>query len=128
MAKKPRILIVDDSQYQRSRAKKLLEESGFSVIEALDGIEGVCTFRKEAPDLVIMDINMPYMEGIEALEYIKKLDENAIVIMFTTLDDEKTIMKAIKAGAKDYIVKPLDPERMIATIRRFLGLAARGKD
>jgi len=126
MPKQKKILIVDDSKYQRTRAKKIMEENGFKVIEAEDGLEGACLFRKTGPDLVIMDINMPVMEGIDALRCIRKIDPNAIVIMFSTLDDEKTIMEAIKAGAKDYIVKPLKPDLMIDTVKKFLNISAGG--
>jgi two-component system, chemotaxis family, chemotaxis protein CheY len=120
MAKQKKILIVDDSVYQRTKAKNFLQENGFKVFEAEDGVEGIQTFRTVMPDLVLMDINMPLMEGTEALVYIKKIDPEAIVIMFSTLDDEKTIMKAIKAGAKDYIVKPLRKDLMLKTVNSFL--------
>lgn len=115
-----KILIVDDSSYYRAKSKKMLDEAGFNVIIAEDGLEGAWLFRQEKPDLVLMDINMPIMEGIDSLEYIKKIDHNAVVIMFSTLDDEKTIAQAIKAGAKDYIVKPMVPEKMLETIKKFL--------
>ena len=114
------ILVVDDSEYQRSRACKLLKENGFEIIEAHDGLEGVWLFRQEQPDLVIMDINMPIMEGIDAVRYIRQIDRRALVIMFSTLDDEKTLLSAIKAGAADYIVKPLQPELMMNTINKLL--------
>jgi two-component system, chemotaxis family, chemotaxis protein CheY len=124
MAKQKTILIVDDSTYQRTKAKNLLLENGFNVVEADDGIEGVHLYRSVLPDLVLMDINMPIMEGTDALRYIRKMDSNAIVIMFSTLDDEKTVMEAIKAGALDYIVKPLNPPLMLETINKFLDRAA----
>ncbi|MFA6450465.1 MAG: response regulator [bacterium] len=124
MPKQKKILIVDDSTYQRSKAKNFLQEKGFRIFEAEDGIEGVYLYRKVQPDLVLMDINMPVMEGPEALRYIKKIDPNAVVIMFSTLDDEKTIMGAIKAGAKDYIVKPLKEDLMIKTINKFINNTA----
>jgi two-component system, chemotaxis family, chemotaxis protein CheY len=123
MVKQKKILIVDDSVYQRSKAKTFLQENGFKVFEAEDGLEGVHLYRKILPDLVLMDINMPLMEGTEALVFIKKIDPDAIVIMFSTLDDEKIIMKAIKDGAKDYIVKPLKKDLMLKTINKFLDTA-----
>lgn len=117
---KKKILIVDDSSYYRSKSKKLLDTAGYKVIMAEDGLEGAWLYKHEKPDLVLMDINMPIMEGIESLEYIKKIDHNAVVIMFSTLDDEKTIAQAIKAGAKDYIVKTMVTEKVLETIRKFL--------
>ena len=121
MAKKKTILLVDDSYYQRFKAKKLLMDNGYRVLEAEDGIDAVQLYRKVTPDLVVMDINMPIMEGIDAVRYIKKIDRDATVIMFSALDDEKTVLEAIKTGARDYIVKPLDEELMLKTVRKHLG-------
>ncbi|MFH1540070.1 MAG: response regulator [bacterium] len=120
MTKKKKILVVDDSPYQRFRAKKFLRDNGFKVFEAEDGIDAVQLYRKVSPDLVIMDINMPIMEGIDAVRYIRKVNSNATVIMFSAIDDEKTVLEAIKAGARDYIVKPLDPELMLKTVNKYL--------
>jgi len=122
-----KILVIDDSNYQRNKLRKLLENNGYEVILAEDGVDGVYTFKKDSPDLVIMDINMPYMEGLEALVFIKRIDRNAIVIMFSTLDDEKVIMNAVKAGARDYVVKPLDERNMLETIGKYLKTGERMK-
>lgn len=120
MKKKIKILIVDDSSYQRQGLKKLLDENGFQVFEAEDAIDGIQLFRKIKPDLVVMDVNMPIMEGTDAVRYIKKIDRDALVVMFSTLDDEKSVMDAIRAGARDFITKPLDAKLMLDTIERLL--------
>ena len=120
MKHKEKILIVDDSLYHRSELKKLLLENGYKVFESSDAIDGIQMMRKIHPDLVIMDINMPIMEGVDAVKYMKKVDRNALVIMFSSLDDEKSVMEAIKAGARDYVTKPLDKVKMLEAVERLL--------
>ena len=120
MKQKGKILVVDDSLYHRQELKKLLTENGYNVFDACDAIDGLQMMRKIKPDLVIMDINMPVMEGTEAVKYMKKIDRDAVIIMFSSLDDEKTVMEAIKAGARDYITKPLDKKKMIETVERLM--------
>lgn len=118
--KKQRILIIDDSNYQRRKTKKLLKDNGYSVHEAVDGLEGLCEFRKKGADLVLLDINMPIMEGLDVLDYIFKIDSSAKVIMFSTLDEKKIIMESIKKGAADYLVKPSPSDVVLATIKKHL--------
>lgn len=117
---KPAILIIDDSDYQRSRLKSLLEQNGYSVLEAVDAVDGLYACKHETVDIVILDINMPYMQGVDALPVIREIDRILPVIMFSTLDDESIIKEAIRRGARDYIVKPLRPDRMLNTIRKHL--------
>jgi two-component system, chemotaxis family, chemotaxis protein CheY len=120
MAISGKILIVDDSEYQRHRAKKLLADNGYIVYEADDGIDAVQFYRKLLPDLVIMDINMKVMEGIDAIRYIKKIDPKAMIVILSALEDERTVMQAIKAGAREYMVKPLKPELFLDTVEKIL--------
>jgi len=127
MTKRKKILIVDDSNYQRQGLKKLLDDNGYQVFEAEDAIDGIQLFRKIMPDLVIMDINMPIMEGTDAVRYIKKIDHDALVIMFSTLDDEKSVMEAIKAGARDFITKPLKDKLMLDTVDRLINKFSNGR-
>ena len=122
MKQKGKILVVDDSLYHRQELKKLLSENGYKVFDACDAIDGIQMMRKIHPDLVIMDINMPVMEGTEAVKYMKKIDRDALIVMFSSLDDEKTVMEAIKSGARDYVTKPLDKAKMIETVERLLKL------
>lgn len=128
MKQKEKILIVDDSLYHRSELKKLLLENGYKVFEAADAIDGIQVMRKARPDLVIMDINMPIMEGVDAVKYMKKIDRNALIVMFSSLDDEKTVMEAIKAGARDYVTKPLDKVKMLETVERLLKSFTTGRN
>ena len=115
-----KILIVDDSAAQRCRSVKAFRGRPYSIYEAEDGIEAVQMFRGVRPDLTIMDNNMPIMEGIDAIRYIKKVDKNAIIIMCSAVDDEKVIMEAIRAGAKDYIIKPVKKDLLLKIVETYL--------
>lgn len=117
----PKILIVDDAAFMRMRVVKLLTENGYEVIEAGDGQEGLNQYKANKPDLVLMDITMPVMDGITAVEEIKKFDANATVVMCSALGQQTMVMNSVKAGAKDFIVKPYQPEKILATIKRFIG-------
>jgi len=127
MKSKGKILVIDDSLYHREELKRLLDENGYKVFDAADAIDGLQMMRKIHPDLVITDINMPVMEGTEAVKYMKKIDRDAIIVMFSSLDDERTVMEAIKGGAKDYITKPLDKAKMIETVERLLKTYSNGR-
>ncbi|HEX3032343.1 MAG TPA: response regulator [Bacillota bacterium] len=116
-----KILIVDDAAFMRMRVAKLLTENGYEVIEAGDGQEGLNQYKANQPDMVLMDITMPVMDGITAVEEIKKFDANAIVVMCSALGQQTMVMNSVKAGAKDFIVKPYEPEKILATIKRFIG-------
>lgn len=117
----PKILLVDDAAFMRMRCAKLLTENGYEVEEAENGQEGVNKYNSTKPDLVLMDITMPILDGIAAVEEIKKADPNAVVVMCSALGQQNMVMAAIKAGAKDFIVKPYQPEKILATIKRFVG-------
>lgn len=122
MKKNIKILIADDSAYHRFRVKKLLVEAGFEVYEAQDGVDTIQMFKKARPDLVISDINMPIMDGIESIRYLKRIDSDVKIIMYSSLDEEKMAMKALKAGAKDYIVKPMKEDLFIQSVKKLLSL------
>ena len=117
----PKILLVDDAAFMRMRCAKLLSENGYEVEEAENGQEGVDKYKSVKPDLVLMDITMPILDGIAAVEEIRKHDPNAIVVMCSALGQQNMVMAAIKAGAKDFIVKPYQPEKILSTIKRFVG-------
>lgn len=117
----PKILIVDDAAFMRMRVAKLLTENGYEVIEAGDGQEGLNQYKANKPDMVLMDITMPVMDGITAVEEIKKFDADAVVVMCSALGQQTMVMNSVKAGAKDFIVKPYQPEKILATIQRFIG-------
>jgi len=117
----PKVLLVDDAAFMRMRCAKLLTENGYSVDEAEDGQEAVDKYIALKPDLVLMDITMPVMDGLTAVAEIKKIDSNAKIVMCSALGQQNTVMSAIKAGAKDFIVKPYQPEKILTTIKRFIG-------
>ncbi len=117
-----RILIVDDSQFMRSILKNLLTPKGHEVVgEASNGREAIEKYKKLRPDLVLLDIVMPDMDGLETLKEIKKIDPNAKVIMCTALGQQKIVIDALKAGARGYIVKPFKAELVLKEIERVLG-------
>ena len=91
------------------------------VIEAADGAQAVEMYQAEKPDLVFMDITMPNKDGLEALKEIKALDPAATVVMCSAMGQEAMVMDSIKSGAKDFIVKPFKPERILSTIKKILG-------
>ena len=120
MAKK--ILLVDDAQFMREMIKKILTDNGYTeVYQAVDGADGVAKFGELAPDLVLMDITMPNMDGLEALKTIRANNPGATVVMCSAMGQEAMVMDAIKSGAKDFIVKPFKPDRVLKTVTSILG-------
>jgi two-component system chemotaxis response regulator CheY len=117
----PKILLVDDAAFMRMRCKRLLTENGYDVAEAENGQEAVVKFQSYRPDLVLMDITMPVMDGISATREIRVLDSNAKVVMVSALGQQTMVIEAIKAGAKDFVVKPFEPDKILATVKKFAG-------
>ncbi len=115
-----KILVVDDAAFMRLRASKLLSEAGHEVIEAENGRLAVETYLRERPDCVLMDITMPEMDGLEALAEIRLQDPLARVAMLTALGQQSIVMDAIKRGARDFVVKPFAPGRILAAVNRLL--------
>lgn len=117
-----RILIVDDAAFMRMMIKDILTKNGFEVVgEAADGIQAVEKYNELQPDLVTMDITMPEMDGIAALKEIKGTDPSAVVIMCSAMGQQAMVIDAIQAGAKDFIVKPFQADRVIEAIQKALG-------
>lgn len=117
-----RILIVDDAAFMRMMIRDILTKNGYEVCgEANDGAQAIEKFKEVRPDLITMDITMPEMDGIHALKEIKKLDPNAKVIMCSAMGQQAMVIDAIQAGAKDFIVKPFQPDRVIEAIKKTLG-------
>jgi len=117
-----RILIVDDAAFMRMMIKDILTKHGYEVIgEAENGAKAVQMFKEHQPDLVTMDITMPEMDGIQAVKEIKKLDPGAKIIMCSAMGQQMMVMEAIQAGARDFIVKPFQQERVIQAIEKALG-------
>ena len=114
-----KVLIVDDTVFMRMTIRKILEENGITVVaEAADGYEAISKYRKYHPDLTIMDISMPKMDGIEAVKQIINLDSNAQIIMCSLQGQRANVMEAIKAGAKSYLVKPVKEEKLLMEIQK----------
>ncbi|TDF96189.1 response regulator [Paenibacillus piri] len=117
-----KILVVDDAAFMRMMLKDILEKNGHEVVgEAENGLIAVEKYNKLHPDLVTMDITMPEMEGIEALKQIKSQHPAAKVIMCSAMGQQHMVVQAIQAGARDFIVKPFQPERVIESIQKALG-------
>ena len=95
--------------------------NGYEVIEASNGEEAVKRYFEEKPDVVLMDITMPVLDGIEALKQMKAGDPNARVVMVTALGQKSMVLEAIKAGAKDFLVKPFDPDRLLEAVKKQCG-------
>ena len=118
---KARILIVEDAAFMRAQLKDMIESGGYEIIaQAANGTEAVHLFKQYRPDLVTMDITMPEMSGIAALEEIMKFDPLARVIMCSAVGQQNFVIASIQAGAKDFIVKPLQRDRILSAIAKAL--------
>ncbi|UJL47948.1 response regulator [Virgibacillus sp. NKC19-16] len=116
-----RILIVDDAAFMRMMIKDILIKNGFHVVgEAEDGLEAVEKYKELTPDLVTMDITMPEMDGITALKQILEVNSGAKIIMCSAMGQQAMVIDAIQAGAKDFIVKPFQSDRVIEAIQKAL--------
>jgi len=115
------ILVVDDAAFMRMMLKDILQKNGHTVIgEAANGSEAIARYKELGPDLVTMDITMPVMEGIEAVKQIKEADPKAKIIMCSAMGQQAMVVQAIQAGAKDFIVKPFQPDRVLESIERAI--------
>src|SRR6188474_12146 len=117
---KARILVIDDEAEIRRSVRMILEYDGYDVLEASSGPEGVALAEKESPDLVFLDVKMPGMDGLEALQRIKAVNETLPVVIISGHGTVSTAVEATKAGAFDFIEKPLASERVLLTIRNAL--------
>ena len=116
-----KILVVDDAAFMRMRCSKLLTENGYEVMEASNGAEAVERYKENRPDGVLLDITMPKMDGIVTLQEIMKMDPSAQVAMVTAMGQRTMVMSALKAGARDFIVKPFDGPRVLTTVQKLVG-------
>ncbi len=116
------ILIVDDAAFMRMMIKDVLSKNGFTIAgEAENGAKAVERFKELSPELVIMDITMPEMDGIQAVKEIKKVEDSAKIIMCSAMGQQAMVIEAIQAGAKDFIVKPFQAERILEAVKKVLG-------
>ena len=115
-----RVLVVDDTLFMRIKLKGLLEKWGHQVVgEAANGREAVEKFKEIGPDVVFMDITMPVMDGIAALKEIRAFDAQATVIMVSALGQESFVMDAIRSGARNYLVKPVQDDKLQEVLARL---------
>jgi two-component system chemotaxis response regulator CheY len=116
----PKIMVVDDSAFMRMRCSKMLIDNGFEVVEAVDGNEAVSKYKEAKPDAVLLDITMPNLDGIGALKELLAFDPGARIAMCTAMGQQSIVMEALKSGARDFVVKPFEGERVLAAVKRIL--------
>ena len=116
------ILICDDAAFMRMMIKDILTKNGYTVAgEAENGVKAVEKYNEVKPDLVLIDLTMPEMDGIEALRKIKEQDPSAVVVMCSAMGQQAMVIESIQAGAKDFIVKPFQPDRVLEAVSKVLG-------
>ncbi len=116
------ILICDDAAFMRMMIKDILTKNGYVVAgEAENGVKGIEKYIELNPDLVLMDITMPEMDGIASLKGIRKADPQALVIMCSAMGQQAMVIESIQAGAKDFIVKPFQADRVLEAVKKALG-------
>lgn len=115
------ILIVDDAAFMRMMIKGILNKNGFDIAgEAANGYEAVDMYKELNPAVVTMDITMPEMNGIEALKQILEYDKSAVVLMCSAMGQQQMVLESLQSGAKDFIVKPFQEDRVVKAIRNHL--------
>lgn len=115
------VLVVDDSAFMRMRCVAIVKEQGHEVVEAGDGSEAVDIYKQKKPQAVLMDITMPNMDGLAALKEMIAFDPSARIAMVSAMGQQGMVMEAVKAGARDFVVKPFEPDRVKATLQKLLG-------
>lgn len=117
-----RILVCDDAAFMRMTLIKILHGAGHEVVgEAGNGLEAIKKYQELHPDIVLMDITMPELDGIGATQAIRAIDPNAGIIIVSAMGHQDKVFSAIQAGAKDFIVKPFEPDRIVACIKKHFG-------
>ena len=116
------ILICDDAAFMRMMIKDILTKNGYNIAgEAENGQVAVDKYKELKPDLVLMDITMPEMDGIQALKTIKAADPSALIIMCSAMGQQAMVIESIQAGAKDFIVKPFQADRVLEAVKKVVG-------
>jgi len=115
-----KIMVVDDAAFMRLTLEKIFVKAGHEVIHAKNAVEALTLYQEQRPDLVTMDITMPEMDGIEGVNKLKAIDPHARIIMISAMGQESMVREAINAGAVDFVVKPFQPERILAAINRAI--------
>lgn len=116
------ILVVDDAAFMRMMIKDVLTKNGYVVLgEAENGQKAIEKYKELTPDLVIMDITMPEVDGIQAVKEIKKFDPSAKIVMCSAMGQQAMVIESIQAGARDFIVKPFQADRVIEAVKKVIG-------
>jgi two-component system chemotaxis response regulator CheY len=117
-----RVLICDDALFMRTMLAEILEQAGYEVSgQAASGTDAVRLYRELQPDLVTMDIIMPGMGGIDAVREILRENPDANIVMCSAMGQQNLVIEAIQAGARDFVVKPFQPSRVLEAVQRVLG-------
>ncbi len=117
------VLIVDDLAFIKIVLRDIIEKAGFRVVgEASNGEQAIAMYQDTRPDVVLMDITMPGMDGLTALKKIREIDAAARVIICSALGQQQLIVQAIQLGAKDFIVKPFQPRRVVSALKKALDI------
>ena len=116
------ILLVDDAAFMRMMLKDILTKNGYNVVgEAENGVKAIEKYKELKPGLVILDITMPEMDGIQAAKGIKAADSNALIVMCSAMGQQAMVIESIQAGARDFIVKPFQPDRVLEAVQKVIG-------
>jgi two-component system chemotaxis response regulator CheY len=116
------VLICDDAAFMRMMIKDILSKNGYTIVgEAENGAKAVEKYEETKPDLVLMDITMPEMDGIQALKKIRETNPDACIIMCSAMGQQAMVIEAIQSGAKDFIVKPFQAERVLEAVKKVIG-------
>ena len=114
------ILVVDDAAFMRMMIRDILMSEGYLIHEAVNGRDAIEKYRETRPDLVTLDITMPEVDGIEALQAIREIDPQARVLMVSAMGQQKMMVDALEAGAVDFLVKPFQPTKVLHTVKKCL--------
>jgi len=116
------VLVVDDTAFMRMTIKNIMEKNGYEVIaEGEDGLQAIELYKKHRPSLVTMDITMPNMDGITAIKEILAHDSTASIIVVSAMGQKSLVIDALNAGAKDFVVKPFQPDRIAEALQKING-------
>ncbi len=120
------VLVVDDSAFMRSRCTQFIKQLGYDSVEAGDGDQAIATYKKSRPQLVLMDITMPGMDGLTAVKEIINFDPKAKLVMLTALNQKGIIVEVLKAGAIDFMTKPFEAEKFNEVVNKVIGTSGAG--
>jgi len=114
------ILVVDDAAFMRMMIRDILAREGYTIVEAVNGRDAVEKYSEISPDLVTMDITMPEMDGISALQSIRLSDPSARILIVSAMGQQKMVVEALELGALDFLVKPFQPAKVLETVKKCL--------